>query len=500
MKISKILVANRGEIAVRVMRTCREMGIRTVAVYSDADRQALHVAMADQAYRLGGNTPSESYLRQDLIVEIARHAGVDAIHPGYGFLSENPAFSDLVSSHGIVFIGPTAESIRSLGDKTAARSVADKLGIATVAGTKAPIEDEKVALSVAQQIGFPILFKAAAGGGGKGMRIVRSEKEFSSALRTAKSEAKNAFGDDRIYIEQYIESPRHVEIQILADHHGNTVYLGERECSIQRRHQKVIEESPSPIVDEVMRAQIGEAAVRIVQCAGYTNAGTIEFLVDKKKNFYFLEVNTRLQVEHPVTESLTGLDLVREQIRIASGETLGYKQSDIQRRGHAIECRVCAEDPADNFFPSIGRLVRYNPPQGPRVRVDNGLRTSDSVTIHYDPLMSKVITWGNTRTEAIECMKRALKEFTIEGVNSTIPFCQFVLNHPEFCDGDFDTTFVERKFKPEMLRSVMAEEELAVTVASVLLNEFRSAQSKNGSKTATSEESSWKKQRINNHR
>lgn len=500
MKISKILIANRGEIAVRVMRTCRELGIRTVAVYSDADRNALHVSMADEAYRLGGNAPSESYLRQDFIVEVAKRSGADAIHPGYGFLSEDPTFSDLVSSHGIVFIGPTAKAIRSLGDKTAARTVADQLGIPTVAGTKAPIVDVKEALTVAQQIGFPILFKAAAGGGGKGMRIVRSENEFSSALRTAKSEAKNAFGDDRIYIEQYIQSPRHIEVQILADQHGNTVYLGERECSIQRRHQKVMEESPSPIINDEMRTRIGEAAVHLVQHAGYTNAGTIEFLVDNEKNFYFLEVNTRLQVEHPVTELLTGLDLVREQIRVASGEELGYRQSDIQRRGHAIECRICAEDPSDNFFPSIGRLVRYAPPQGPRVRVDNGLRAGDSVTIHYDPLMSKVITWGNTRAEAIDCMKRALREFTIEGVSSTIPFCQFVLSHPEFCDGVFDTTFVERRFKSEMLHPAVAEEELAVTVASVLLKEFRASQRPNGLTTTTNEEFSWKKRRIDNYR
>ena len=448
--IRKLLVANRGEIAVRIIRTCRELGIRSVAVYSDVDRTALHVQLADEAYRLGGNAPSESYLNQDMIIEGAHHTSSDAIHPGYGFLSENPQFAERVESEGLIFIGPGGAAIRALGDKTAARQLARGLGIPTVQGSVEALESDEEAFACATSVGYPILIKAAAGGGGKGMRIVREESDLVSSLQMARSEARTAFHDDRVYIEKYIDSPRHIEIQILADDRGNIVYLGERDCSIQRRHQKVIEESPSLALDERTRKQLGESAVRLARAARYRNAGTLEFLLDQTQSFYFLEMNTRLQVEHPVTEFLTGLDLVREQIRIAEGHPLPFRQEDIQRSGHAIECRICAEDPRNNFFPSSGKLKRYKTPEG-RTRVDNGYREGDTVSLHYDSLLAKVIAHAPTREEAIGAMNRALWEFRVQGVETTIPFCQYVLAHPAFLSGSFDTTFVERHYTPHLL-------------------------------------------------
>ena len=497
--IKKILIANRGEIAVRVIRTCREMGIRTVAVFSEADRTAMHVRLADEAYALKGNTAADTYLRQDLIIDIARKRGADAIHPGYGFLSENPDFAERAESCGLNFIGPPASAIRALGDKTAARTVAHQLKIPTVPGTKEAIADEREAATVAAQIGYPILIKAAAGGGGKGMRIVKAAGELVGSLRMAKSEAKSAFGDERVYIEKYVEQPRHVEIQILADGHGNAVFLGERECSIQRRHQKVIEETPSPIVDEAMRTAMGEAAVRLVQAVGYRNAGTVEFLVDANKHYYFLEVNTRLQVEHPVTETVTGIDLVCEQIRIAQGQRLPCTQEGIERRGHAIECRICAEDPEDQFFPSTGTLTHYVPPQGPKVRVDNGLREGDAVTMFYDPLMAKVITWGRDREEAISGMQRALAEFTVEGVRTTIPFCKFVLANEHFRKGTFDTRFVETEFIAGKMHGSSEQRDLAAAIAAVLLSS--GARQKVSTETNHQQKgnSAWKKLRLESH-
>ncbi len=495
----KILIVNRGEIAVRIIRACREMRIRSVALFSEVDRTAMHVAMADEAYPLEGNTPAETYLRQDRILEIACSSHVDAIHPGYGFLSENPAFAEAVEKAGIRFIGPPANAIRALGDKTAARKAADRLKIPTVPGTIEPIRSEEEAVSIADEVGYPILIKAAAGGGGKGMRVVRTVKDLAGGLRAAKSEATNAFGDDRVYVEKYIERPRHVEIQILADTHGNTVYLGERECSIQRRHQKVMEESPSPIVDDTLRRAMGAAATRLVQSVGYVNAGTVEFLVDEQKNFYFLEVNTRLQVEHPVTEMVTGIDLVRQQILVADGQPLSFTQKEIVSRGHAIECRICAEDPEDNFFPSTGILRRYSPPQGPRIRVDNGLREGEKVTIFYDPLMAKVIAWGVNRSEAIETMRRALVEFTVEGVNSTIPFCLSVLDNTNFQSGNYDTKFVDTQFDPQALRNAGKQHEIAAAIAAVLLRKEASrkfAQSENHD----GEQATWKKSRLESYR
>ncbi|HEY6951907.1 MAG TPA: acetyl-CoA carboxylase biotin carboxylase subunit [Bacteroidota bacterium] len=497
--IKKILIANRGEIAVRIIRACREMNIRAAVVFSDVDRTAMHVRMADEAYALGGNTAAESYLRQDKILEIAGRARVDAIHPGYGFLSENPSFAEEVERAEIIFIGPPAAAIRALGDKTAARKVADRLQIPTVPGTNNPIERETDVFALADTIGYPLLLKAAAGGGGKGMRVVKAKDELSNALRIARSEAKSAFGDERIYVEKFIERPRHVEIQILADRSGNTVYLGERECSIQRRHQKVMEESPSPVVDAQLRKVMGEAATRLVRSVGYTNAGTVEFLIDAHGKFYFLEVNTRLQVEHPVTETVTGIDLVKEQIRIADGIPLSFSQSGIVANGHAIECRICAEDPENSFFPSTGRLARYVVPQGPRVRTDNGFAEGDAITMFYDPLMAKVITWGSSRIEAIEAMRRALSEFLIHGVKSTIPFCQFVLNDEDFRKGIFDTRYVDEHFDFRKLRPNKPQEEIAAALAAVLLNRKVRVQAERQDANHNGVHSRWRRMKLDSY-
>ncbi|MBF8248577.1 MAG: acetyl-CoA carboxylase biotin carboxylase subunit [Bacteroidetes bacterium] len=500
-RIKKLLIANRGEIAIRVERACRELGIRSVAVYSDADRTCLHVLMADEAYPLHGVTAAETYLAQDKIIEAAKKAGVDAIHPGYGFLSENPVFAERLRNEGIIFVGPDAQAIRTLGDKTAARKLAAKLGIPTAAGVPDPLNDETQALYFAEQIGFPVLLKAAAGGGGKGMRMVRSREEMSASLRTAKSEAKSAFGDDRVYMEKYIQHPKHVEIQILADQHGNTVYLGERECSIQRRHQKVIEESPSPIMNPEMRRAMGESAVRLAKEAGYTNAGTVEFLVDKDRQFYFLEVNTRLQVEHPVTESVTGIDLVMQQIAIAEGRELTMRQETIQPHGHSIQCRIYAEDPANDFFPSTGTLREYRLPQGPRVRVDNGFRPGDEISIYYDPLLAKVVTWADTRTEAIKSMERALKEFLVAGVETTIPFCLSVLSHQAFLDGSFTTHFVEDHFAPSLLGTAdPAEESAAALAASIIWNRKTNFSTSGENHSPGKQRSNWKELRKETYR
>ncbi|MDZ7305216.1 MAG: acetyl-CoA carboxylase biotin carboxylase subunit [candidate division KSB1 bacterium] len=442
----KILIANRGEIAVRIMRTCREMGIRTVAVYSQADRLALHVRMADEAYEIGPPPARESYLVQEKIIEIAKRSGAEAIHPGYGFLAENADFADAVAAAGLIFIGPSGEAMRKMGDKTAARKLMQNAGVPTVPGSQDAIANAEAAIVIAEQVGFPVLIKAAAGGGGKGMRLVHRAEDLPALFETASSEAQSAFGDGRVYIEKYLESPRHIEFQIFGDHFGNVVHLGERECSIQRRHQKLIEESPSAVVDERMRRQMGEAAVEGARSCGYTNAGTIEFMVDKNRNFYFLEMNTRLQVEHPVTEMVTGLDLVQLQLEIASGSKLPFRQEDIVHRGHAIESRIYAEDPENNFLPSIGRIHDMQRPGGYGVREDSGVGEGDEISIYYDPLIAKLITWGATRDEALRRMRRALGEYRIAGVRTTIPFCLWVLNHPKFCAGEFDTHFVQKEF------------------------------------------------------
>jgi acetyl-CoA carboxylase biotin carboxylase subunit len=467
--IRKILIANRGEIALRVIRTCREMGIRTVSVYSAADRTAPHVLAADEALPIGPPPSRESYLLAGRILGAATASGADAIHPGYGFLSENPEFARRVREAGLVFVGPSPEAIASMGDKTAARSLAAAAGVPTVPGTAGAVSGGPEATGFCTRHGYPVLVKAAAGGGGKGMRIVREERELIPSLRAAASEARSAFGDERVYIEKYFEDPRHIEIQVLADSRGNTVHLGERECSIQRRHQKVVEESPSVIVDEGMRSRMGETAVMVARACGYENAGTVEFLVDGEKNFYFLEMNTRLQVEHPVTELRTGLDLVALQIRIAAGEELPFAQEGVRFSGHAIECRICAEDTENNFLPSTGRITHLRAPAGPGIRDDRGVEQGDEIGVYYDPMMAKLIAWGGTRQEAIARLVRALREYEILGVRTNIPLCLFVLTHSRFAAGDISTHFISRFFSPGTLRADVPLEEGAAAAVCALI-------------------------------
>ncbi len=445
----KVLIANRGEIAVRVIRACRELGMQTVAVYSDADRQALHVRYADEAYRLGPAPSRDSYLRIDKIIDTARKSGAKAIHPGYGFLAERAEFADACKEADIAFIGPNASSIAAMGDKAVARATVSRAGVPVVPGTEGEgsLSDEEL-LAIAPSIGFPLLVKATAGGGGKGMREVVSIEEMPTLLNAARREAESSFGDGNVYLEKLVEGARHIEIQILADQQNNVIHLGERECSIQRRHQKLLEESPSPFVgeDEKFRQRIGAVAVRAAQAVNYVNAGTIEFLVDKDKHFYFLEMNTRLQVEHPVTEMVTGIDIVKEQLRIARGRCLRYKQEDIHRNGWAIECRINAEDPYNNFIPSTGRITHTLLPTGPGVRVDTGVYIGFDVSPYYDSLISKLIVWGDTRGEAILRMRRALEEYKILGVRSNIPFHQRLMDSHRFMGGQYDTRFVEERF------------------------------------------------------
>ncbi|HEX9127252.1 MAG TPA: acetyl-CoA carboxylase biotin carboxylase subunit [Methylomirabilota bacterium] len=441
---TKVLIANRGEIAVRVIRACREMGIATVAVFSEADREALHVLQADEAVAIGPAPAAESYLSQDKIIAAARTTGAQAIHPGYGFLAENADFAEACAAAGLVFIGPPPAAARATGDKLAARRVAAKLGVPLVPGTTQPLADGAEAARAVAEIGYPVMIKAALGGGGKGMRLVHAYSELEGALRAARSEAGSAFGDATVYIEKYIAAPRHIEIQILADAHSTVVHLGERECSIQRRNQKLVEESPSPGVTPEMRRRMGEAACRIAAAAGYVNAGTVEFLVDREGKFYFLEINARLQVEHPVTEFVTGRDLVREQIRIAAGEKLGYGQEDMSFSGHAIECRVNAEDPAANFMPSPGKILGLRAPGGPWVRDDSGVYEGYTVPRYYDTLMAKLIVWAPDREAAIARMNRALAEYHVSGVRTTLPVLRRIIRHPDFAAGRLDTGFMER--------------------------------------------------------
>jgi acetyl-CoA carboxylase biotin carboxylase subunit len=442
----KLLIANRGEIAVRVIRACREAGIRTVAVFSEADRDALHVRLADEAYPIGPPPPAQSYLVIDRLIEVARRCGAEAIHPGYGFLSENARFAQACRAAGLVFVGPPPEAIARVGSKTAARRAAGEAGVPVVPGTPESVGSDAEAQRAARDLGFPVMVKAVSGGGGKGLRLVASPGQLESALRLARSEAGSAFGDSAVYLEKVIVEARHVEIQVLADAHGQTVHLGERECSIQRRHQKIVEESPSPGVDDALRADMGAAACRLLASTGYQNAGTVEFLLDAGRRFYFLEVNTRLQVEHPVTELVTGIDIVLEQLRLAAGEKLGYAQVDVRARGWAIECRISAEDPAAGFIPSPGRIATWRPPGGPWVRVDTGVYEGGEVPLHYDPLMAKLIVWGRDRDEAARRMSRALDEFGVAGVKTTIPFHRAMMRHPDFLAGRLSTTLVERVF------------------------------------------------------
>ncbi len=465
-KITKILVANRGEIAIRVMKTAKKMGIKTVAVFSTADRNALHVKYADEAVCIGEAASSQSYLRGDKIIEVCKELGVDAVHPGYGFLSENSAFAEECEKNNIIFIGPKSKAIEMMGSKLAAKDAVKAYDIPMVPGTEDAISDIEDAKKVATQIGFPILIKASAGGGGKGMRVVEKEEDFESQMERAISEATNAFGDGSVFIEKYVTKPRHIEIQIMADSHGNVLYVFERECSIQRRHQKVVEEAPSSILTPEMRKKMGEAAVKVARACDYLGAGTVEFLLDDKHNFYFLEMNTRLQVEHPVTEMVSGLDLVELQIKVARGEALEIKQEDLVIQGHAMELRVYAEDPMNDFLPNVGNLSTYKLPEGEGIRVDNGIEEGMDVPIYYDPMLSKLVTYGNTREESIELMIKAIDNYHVEGVATTLPFGKFVMEHEAFRSGDFDTGFVKAYYSPEKLKSNLdIEAEIAAMIA-----------------------------------
>ncbi|MGO3181683.1 MAG: acetyl-CoA carboxylase biotin carboxylase subunit [Aequorivita sp.] len=456
--MKKILVANRGEIALRIMKTARNMGIKTVAVYSEADRNAPHVKFADEAVCIGPPPSNESYLLGDKIIKVAKKLNVDAIHPGYGFLSENADFGESVEKSGMIFIGPKSHAIRIMGSKLAAKDAVKEYDIPMVPGTAEAITDVPAAKEIAKKIGFPILIKASAGGGGKGMRIVENADEFEDQMKRAISEAENAFGDGSVFIEKFVTSPRHIEIQVLADNFGNTVHLFERECSIQRRHQKVVEEAPSAVLTPELRKEMGEAAIKVAKACDYVGAGTVEFLLDDKMNFYFLEMNTRLQVEHPVTELITGLDLVEQQINVANKQKLAFSQEDLTITGHAFEVRVYAEDPLNNFMPSVGKLETYRPPSGKNIRVDDGFTEGMQVPIQYDPMLAKLITYGKTRNEAMQRMLEAISEYDVEGVSTTLPFGQFVFEHEAFRSGNFDTNFVKKYYSEEKLQAINEEE------------------------------------------
>ncbi|GHO53699.1 acetyl-CoA carboxylase biotin carboxylase subunit [Ktedonobacter robiniae] len=474
----KVLIVNRGEIALRIIRACRELGLRSVAVYSDADRDALHVRMADEAYHIGPAQASQSYLHIPTLVEVAKQSGAQAVHPGYGFLAENAEFVRACQQAGLIFVGPPVEAQLAMGEKTAARRTAQAAGVPIVPGAMADVEDDQVALEIAEGLGYPILLKAAAGGGGKGIRLVREARDLSSSLRTARSEAQSAFGDGRVYLEKAITPARHIEVQFIADTHGNAVHLGERECSIQRRHQKLIEECPSPIVDEELRERMTSAALNLIRSIGYVNAGTAEFLVGPDGNFYFLEVNARIQVEHPVTEWCTGVDLVQEQFRVAAGLPLSFTQEDIVLRGSAIECRISAEDPENRFLPATGTVSALQEPGGPGVRVESSLYAGLQVPLYYDPLLSKLVVWGKDREQAIARMRRALAEYQVVGVRTTLPFARWLMEQPRFLAGDMSTDFIAQEWdghKAQTLEERDAQEEpsleqVAALAASLLMD------------------------------
>lgn len=466
-KMNKILVANRGEIAIRVMRTAKRMGIKTVAVFSEADRHAPHVRFADEAVYLGPPPSNQSYLLGDKIIEAAKDLNVDGIHPGYGFLSENADFAEAVERNGLVFIGPKSHAIRIMGSKLAAKEAVKQYDIPMVPGIDEAISDVDEAKKIAKQVGFPILIKASAGGGGKGMRIVNEEEHLESQMKRAISEATSAFGDGSVFIEKYVTSPRHIEIQVMADTHGNVLHFFERECSVQRRHQKVVEEAPSAILTPELRSKMGEAAKRVAKACDYVGAGTVEFLLDADHNFYFLEMNTRLQVEHPVTELISGVDLVELQIKVARGETLPVQQDDLKINGHAMELRVYAEDPLNDFLPSVGNLGRYKIPVGDGIRVDNGFEEGMDVPIFYDPMLAKLITYGKTREESITLMIKAIAVYEVEGIQTTLPFGDFVMRHEAFRSGDFDTHFVKKHYSPEAIEK-SNEKEARIAALAVL--------------------------------
>ncbi|HEY4688346.1 MAG TPA: acetyl-CoA carboxylase biotin carboxylase subunit [Anaerolineae bacterium] len=487
----KVLVANRGEIAVRILRACRELGIHTVAVYSEVDRNALHVRYADEAHYIGPAPSRESYLRADVILDVARRTQADAIHPGYGFLAERSDFAAACEEKGIAFVGPKPSAIAAMGDKAVARATVQKAGVPVVPGTEGEggLRDDEI-IAIAPQIGFPLLIKATAGGGGKGMRLVERLEDLPSALGSARREAESAFGDGAVYLEKLVVGARHIEIQLLADTQGNVIHLNERECSLQRRHQKIIEEAPSMAIDDDLRQRMGEVAVKAAQAVHYANAGTIEFLVDKDKNFYFLEMNTRLQVEHPVTEMITGIDIVKEQIRIARGRQLRYTQNDIAINGWAIECRITAEDPFNNFIPSTGRITRLSLPTGPGVRVDTGVYDGVEVTPYYDPLIAKLICWGETRAEAILRMRRALEEFRIIGIKTSIPFHQAMMDSHRFMAGSFDTRFVEERFDLE--EELQPDQQRVAAIVGTLVAHSQGQQAAQVVRRAARDTSNWK--------
>jgi len=480
--MQKILVANRGEIALRIMRSAREMGIKTVAVYSDADRDALHVRYADEAVHIGEAPSNQSYLVGDKIIAACKQTGAEGIHPGYGFLSENAAFARQVREAGLILIGPSPEAMEIMGNKLSAKA----------AGTEEAITNVNEAKQRAIEVGFPILIKAAAGGGGKGMRIVDTANDFEEQMQLAVSEATSAFGDGSVFIERYVSSPKHIEIQVLGDTHGNILHLFERDCSVQRRHQKVIEEAPSAILTPEIRQQMGKCAVDVARSVNYTGAGTVEFIMDDNLNFYFLEMNTRLQVEHPVTEFITGIDLVKEQIKIARGEAISFKQEDLEIKGHAIELRVYAEDPANNFLPDIGTLQTYITPKGPGVRVDDGFEQGMEIPIYYDPMIAKLITYGKDREEAIERMVRAIDEYIITGITTTLPFGKFVMQHEAFTSGNFDTHFVKKYFTPEVLQTGNEEEAL---IAALVMERLLGEKKISINSDSTIQQSNWVKNR-----
>jgi acetyl-CoA carboxylase biotin carboxylase subunit len=490
----KILIANRGEIAVRILRACRELGIKCVTVFSEVDRKSLHVRLSDEAYCIGPASSRESYLCIDKIIDVARRSGCDAVHPGYGFLAENAGLPRACAAAGITFIGPSAESMEALGSKTAGRQLARRSDVPTVPGANDPIEKPQEAQALAQSMGYPVLLKAVAGGGGKGMRVVAEDRHFAAAWRDASSEAMNAFGDARLYLEKYLERPRHVEIQILADAHGRVVSLGERECSVQRRHQKVIEEAPSPIMTPELRKKMGDAAVRLARAGGYVNAGTVEFLLDANLNFYFLEVNTRLQVEHPVTEQVTGLDLVKLQIAIAAGHRLPFAWETIAPRGHAIEVRLYAEDPANNFFPSPGKIVSQHTPSGPGIRIDEGVYEGWTVPNDYDPLLSKLIAWGNSREETVARLRRALEEYAVTGIKTNVALFRRILSNTDFLRGEIHTKWLDEWLVREPFTAPepgASAEDAAAIAAALWQGNRQSAAIENVSAESTSR---WKKE------